>query len=419
MIRRASGAAAVALALIANAGALANCNFLVGVGDYSVSAAGGGDETGGQPEAGGGLPEESGSGPEEAGDTADEDDANDAAVDVRTESPADAARDAADGGGQTDARYAADVLVVSDDGGDAAKEANDASFEAAMPPLCGQGLPTGQSDFQKLVSTCVLAVSCDPEFFDVSISQCVSYDYLEATAALVCLSTIQDCAGFYGCTGRRYPTTTECPAGASSVTCDPLDNLAIDCNAGIVKNCSKYGGTCGVYVDSTGSEAVGCEVLPTCTPGDGGDQCSGTDLYSCTANGVGYGRDCTAVGATCQSVPVEGTSCYYDGPACTNAGASTCGGGALTTCTAENTELHFDCTRAAGSCTVDNTGTGYCLAPGCPVASTCGESCGADHHTITVCVGGAPYTVDCAQYPPFTSCDHQLDSSGNPFAYCD
>ena len=447
MTRRPMSGAGIALALIAStASALASCNFIVGAGDYSVGDAetdsptqGEMDSTGGQPDMG--LPDEGGGQPDVAGGGLDVgsdrsdvgDDTNDATRgamdgsvdaprDVRNDSPIDAVTggDAGDGGGHTDALDAADVVDAAADGGHALLDANDGAAEAETAPSCGQGLPVGESDFQKLVSTCLLAVSCDPDFFNVSMSQCISYDYLESIGSIACLSTIQDCAGFYSCEGRRYPTLAECPTGSTSVSCDATNNLAIDCSAGVVKSCSKYGGTCGTYIDGTGNVAVGCQVVDSCIPGGTGDQCSaGNKVYSCALSGVGYGRDCTTIGATCVANPTDGTSCYYNGPACNDGGADTCVGGALSTCTLEGTELNFNCARAGGSCAIDPTGAAYCLAPGCSTGQTCSESCGADGHTMTVCVGNAPYTIDCTQYPPFKACDQLLDSSGNPFAFCD
>ncbi len=437
---RATTRAALALVWTASVvSALASCNFIVGVGDYSVgdadtdgTAAEGMDGAGPQPDAGlfdvgAAQPDADGSGPDvaQADVVGDGNEASrgvsdgpiDSATDVRSDA---AGGHEAGGGGPTDASDAATRFPDASDGGNAVADANDGApeAEAAAPLRCGQGLPTGQSDFQKLVSTCLLAVSCDPYFFNVNLSQCITGDYLESTGSIACLSTIQDCDGFYSCEGRRYATTTECPVGSTSVTCDPVNNLAIDCGAGIVNNCSKYGGTCGTYLDDTGTLAVGCEVAPSCTPGDGGDQCLGNKLYSCAPSGVAYGRDCTTIGATCLSNPVDGTSCYYDAPACGDGGANACNGGTLSACTLEGRALNFNCTRAAGSCAIDNTGTGYCLAPGCSIASTCSESCGPDGHTMTVCVGNAPYKIDCAQYASFKSCDQVLDTSGNPFAYC-
>jgi hypothetical protein len=435
MTRLARGAAAISVALIASSGAaLASCNFIVGVGDYSVgdaetdvTAADGTDATAGQPETATVMPDTS-DGAQDASKGADAggnlpDGAGEAVDGTGADAPGDARHDSpsvdAGGGGPGDA---ANATADANDANSSVHDANGGSPEAeaqAPPPRCGQGLPTAQADFQKLVSTCLLAVSCDPDFFNVSISQCISYDFLESTGSIACLSTIQDCAGFYSCEGRRYATDAECPIGSSGVACDAVNNLAIDCNAGIVKNCAKYGGTCGTYTDSLGSAQVGCEVVPSCTPGDGGDQCfSTTKLYSCESNGVGYGRDCTTIGSTCMANAVDGTSCYYDAPACSNGGTNTCGAGELSSCTLEGQSLSYNCARAGGSCSIDKTGAGYCLAPGCATDSTCSESCAADGHTVTACVGNAPYVIDCAQHASFSSCNQLVDASGNPFAYC-
>ncbi len=352
--------------LVGGTGALVSCNWIVGAGDYVVGD-GGADATSNTPapstEAGG---------------------------DVGTVG-------ASDGGVATDAGQ----------------------------PACGQGLPVGQSDFSQLVSTCVLTVSCDPYFFPLNISQCISNDYLPATGSVACLSKITDCAGFYRCQGFGFAAATDCPRGPASTGCDTSNNRAVNCtvdDAGrafdTVQSCSKLGGTCGAYSDPAAGTAVAdCVVVPTCDAGGGGgSQCAGSKLYTCI-NGIGYGQDCTSTISTCETVNGS-TSCYLDAPPCTSPGYA-CNGSVLEWCTSAHTQLSYNCARAGQSCVLDDAGGGQCVAPGCSLAaaSSCVESCGPDGHTMTVCVGGAPLDIDCMKYPPFTACA-TAENAGTRYAYC-
>jgi hypothetical protein len=370
MTRRARIGAAVLTALLAGSGAaLASCNFIVGVGDYTV------------------------------GDAAEADGTN---------------------GGGNDAGSDRGIAMVDAIGGGLDVRVNrlDATPDriTAVGP-CGQSLPIGQPDFQRLVDTCVLTISCDPHFFNVTISDCIGLDFLQSNGSTACLSTIRDCNGFYSCDGVRAATAAECPDGGVSALC--ANNVAVNCNSQIARNCTKFGGTCGQYIDSTGAAAVGCIVVPSCVDTDGGDQCLGNKDYVCIS-GVGYGLDCTTISATCANRG-SGTTCYYDAPMCTTVG-NVCNGDRLTACFSDNRSFTYNCARSGLSCSVDDAGVGTCVDRACATAVPCTEGCETDGHTLRACVGGAPYAIDCAQYPPYTSCTSTMHAFGSaspvPYAYC-
>jgi hypothetical protein len=414
MKHRLKDAGAVAAALAAFAGAAAGCNVLVGVGDYSI--------------ADGEAPDTS-TPVLDTGAVVDNDAQGDATVDVTSvdarEAEAEAAAEAgpdasADTGNDgvttiVDASDEGDVLGPAEAGGPGEAGSSDGGggdAEAGAAPNCAAFVPPAQATFTQLVETCVLAISCDPFVFPVSLSDCISNDVLRATGSYACLSTISDCTGWYNCQGDRFATINECPGFASF--CDG-NNVAFDCSdgsPGLVTDCTKQGGTCATYTDSNALVHADCVVVPTCTNVDGGVQCSSNNQAIACIGGAGFGLNCTAVDSTCQAEDFVGQSCLPNGTACTTPGTSSCSGAtSLSTCTANDQGFTYDCSRAGGSCTTGDGGAG-CVAPGCSLASNCTESCDGDH-TLSVCVGGAPFTVDCTEYG-FTSCG-PLNGSGNAF----
>jgi hypothetical protein len=413
--RTASGAP-VLVALIAGCcTALASCGLIVGVGDYAVgdsgadgTTGGGMDGTSGQESSAGDV----GADRADAGGGVGGDATREAAtLDAPADNVGERNGDAGAGGDATDGSDASGV-----DTGRADAEGGSPGGEAG--PTCGQGLPTGQSNFQTLVSTCVHAISCDPFLFPISLSDCLTHDTLQATGSLACLSTKQDCAGYYQCQGARYATPAECPAGGLS-SCDTINNLAIDCFNGAVTNCTQTGGTCQAFTDSSGNSRADCAVVNPCTVTDGGAQCSGNNYYNCVpsspgaSTGVGYGLNCTLAIATCTTTTGSGTACYFNGgSSCNDAGSVACNGSTLLVCGTTG-QFNYDCSRGGGSCVTDNLGNADCVSPGCSLSTSCSESCDGAH-TITACVGGAAYTIDCTQYG-FTTCGSDL-ATGN--VYC-
>jgi hypothetical protein len=296
---------------------------------------------------------------------------------------------------------------------------------------CGQGLPSG-SDFTQLVNACVYAVSCDPQNFNDNISQCITNDYLKAIPAHSCLSTITSCDLFYDCEGLRLTTSTDCPDGSTSPTCETIngDSVAVNCGTGVVQDCAKFGGTCAIHADEEGGmleeggPIADCLVVQSCSdPNDGTFHCMGNDEYSCI-NGQGFGQNCSDITATCGEED-GGATCFYDLPPCTNKGYSCSDAGALELCTPEGQQVSYDCTQAGASCAIDNMGNGSCVSPGCTPSdpNTCDpdsdETCADDGVTLTVCVGGASFDVDCSALSGFSSCGITIDDdTGVIYGFC-
>ncbi len=407
------------------AAALAGCNFLVGVGDYSV-----GDAE--SPPDGAGS-EETGSNADAGAEDAVEVDAHDAgrdraAAEAEAEAAGDAPVDRASEGDVAEVDAKVEDRSARPPDAEAGAELPDAEVEAGVPDAeagapttCGLSLPTAQASFQQLVATCVLSVSCDPLLFPVTLSSCITRNELQSTGTFACLSTISDCTGFYNCQGGRFATLTECPGFDSF--CDTTNNVAVDCSEAVVfpgqaLNCTKSGGTCATFTDDSGFSRADCVVVPSCTVPDGGaPECTANNKDFSCIDGVGYGTDCTAVSATCSSAGAAGTACYPDGTACSTPGVSSCSGNTLVSCDVTSQGFNFDCTRAGGTCVQGGAaGTAGCVSPGCTLASRCTESCDGDH-TLSVCVGGAPFAIDCTQYG-FTSCGPFPADPSSPNVYC-
>jgi hypothetical protein len=415
-----NGALALTASLVGSLGVLASCNFIVGVGDYAVGE-GATDATSGGPEVGNGgdvvadLTADRGNDQGPAGDARGDgmDGGRDAPGDATGDRPPDAAAD-----------IGPDVDAQGDAQGDAAGGADSAeagNTDADAGVTCGANLAAeadASTDFQKLVNTCVLAASCDPFVFPVSISDCISNNTFAATGSLACLTTIADCNGFYGCQGVRSTTPVECPSTSTPGYCDPVNNIAFDCYNAAAINCVPSGGTCRTFTDDRGNSRADCAVVDPCTVGSGGLQCSGNNLYGCFSTdggptGVGYGRYCST-SSTCATTASGGTDCYFNGSAaCGDAGTAACqGASTLAVCSPVRQSFPYDCTRAGGTCAEDDAGNAGCVLPGCSLNTGCAEACDFNG-ILTVCVGGAPLTIDCTKYG-YTVCG----GGGNGPVYC-
>jgi hypothetical protein len=436
--RTRNDASALGALLAGVCAALVSCNLVVGVGDYSVGSSeadGATDGMGVESSDGtGDVPVDQGPDGEDARaidentPDANGEDSADAQKDVAVDSPMDGASAETDAHGHADSAIDADAGADADSSVDAGADADadssvdagaDSAVEAAANVTCGEGLPT-TPDFARLVSTCTLAVTCDPYFFTTNISTCITYDYLEATPSLSCLTSVANCDDYFACVGWRYAAESECIApGAAS--CGGADgNLAIDCtnsSALIATDCTHFGQTCGMYATENGGLGVGCVAPTTCDMAMTADTCSSNYLIEACPTGVAYGENCTALQSTCKSVGDSGADCYSNAPSCADPYTYSCASTGLTYCTEANQSLGANCGRAGLSCALDDAGSGYCVAPGCPIPppSSCVESCSG--HTLSVCVGGAPYSIDCSQYG-YSGCDTATDSSGITYAYC-
>ena len=295
-------------------------------------------------------------------------------------------------------------------------------MEAGSPPLdagttlvCAPNgdlipgsLPTGDATFQQLVNACVLAVTCDPLFFPVTISQCITTDYLDTHFPNKCLANIKSCDDYYACQGTRIATLAECQTASNTDTDLGACNGAVATTCfssgdGIVQNCTALGGTCSTYHESdyadTEDTGAGCEIGPCTNPTDGSNHClSNTQAFTCvetdTTTSVGILTESCPTGSACSTNTVM-SACFGAGTACTTVGTS-CNGGDLTSCetfSSGNQQFTSTCAVAGLQCTpAAGVNPAACAAPGC-ANSGCVESC--DGTNITTCIGGAPYVVDC------------------------
>jgi hypothetical protein len=310
----------------------------------------------------------------------------------------------------------------SSDGGTEASSGDTGAAPDTGAAVCGQGLPNG-ADFNQLVESCLLAVSCDPYFFDQTLAFCLTYDGLHRAAAYAsCLAGIHSCTDFFTCSHVREATIADCPNSGASGSCNKA--LAVNCldqGSGAVRDCTSLGGTCSTY-DGTDGTVADCVVAPGCTDTDGDQHCtSGNQLYTCI-DGTGFGENC-GPDETCTTVDGN-TGCYFSQPTCSVAGSYACtGAAALTFCSDGLQDFVDHCGLSGSSCELTDAGIGYCVGPGCTIASVakCTESCAADGTTLETCIGGATYPVDCTKYG-FTACAQSTDTSSTPettYTFCE
>ncbi len=284
-------------------------------------------------------------------------------------------------------------------------------------------LPTNSTTFQNIVNSCILAVSCDPFYFQVTISTCISEVYLQSVPSPSdsCLSTVSNCADYAGCAKQSIPTLTQCPTTSKVAFCDSSGN-AVNCGAdtnasSYVKNCTARGQTCTTYNDGSGIVAD-CLVPGTCTETDANQHCdTSNNLYTCV-NGVKYGDSCNLLNGTCKedTATPSNTLCYFNGTSCTTPGYTCEPDGTGRWCTSGNVLFKFNCTAAGLTCALNSSSTADCVAPGCTTSDydNCTESCSSDGHTANLCVGGAQFPVDCKTYG-FKTCTDTMSTHG---IYC-
>jgi hypothetical protein len=344
--------------------------------------------------------------------------------------------------GLTGESIVADAGVDAASGGDTgpgdAGPGNDAD---AAPPLvrCGQGLPMDAASFQTIVKGCMLAVSCNPTGLTASgdytqrASDCITSDTLGTFPQYHCLETITDCAGYAACTGMPLATASQCPTATTPQYCS--GSTAVSCGPGFVGSngiaieCSTQGAEAGCGTAETDAGPMsGCVVLGSCNdPNDGTYHCSGDVLYTCFG-GVGYGMNCAFIDSTCAVDPTDpeaGPSCWGNGPACDDAGATWCeNGSTAVSCQGPNIAYYSNCAAAGLACVQDpeNTSITLCLAPGCTLGqeATCAESCSKDDASVAnLCAGGAPFAFDCRTLGgAFSTCTTWVDMFDDTYAYC-
>jgi len=281
------------------------------------------------------------------------------------------------------------------------------------------------------VNACVLSVSCDPQYFATTVSDCITNDYLQTFGSLACLANITSCTDFYDCENLSVTTSVQCPDSASSddsTTC--VGNVATNCyysngnmQLNSVYNCTALAGsnTCAVYTDDNDDTQAACN-LGTCSDTDDNYHClDSSHIYTCSPDGVAYGFSCPQA-STCGTLSGS-TSCYYNATACTVPGVSCTAAGVLSECVATASSSpsayqvqNFNCSASGLACETDDAGGGQCVSPGCE-QSTCSESC-SDSGVLTLCVGGLPLTYDCVANG-FTGCVASSPSTTSPtYNYC-
>jgi hypothetical protein len=392
MRTRTRSTAAVVVALASVGVTLAACNFIVDAGDYKVGNVGGGSDgsTGGM----------------------------DAPPGLDTGSPGDSTAPMPEGS-TSDTGTATDTGTTGNPDG---------------PVGCGSAPWPTTSAFQSLVEACALAESCTPGGFNFTLSDCIQNDALHAIPIFGCLVGATSCAQVQACTGNNLATAAECPSISTPAFCNDA-GAAVNCNSNYyaagIRDCKVLGGTCGVYTVDGGLPIADCNLGVACSdPTDpNASYCTsmGNDWYSCI-NGKAYGQNC-GPNATCVADPVNGTTCYFKNPSCNYGGSDTYTCGANNTvdlCTQSDLNatggglIPFNCSSAGLTCAdnADGQGTAECLAPGCTGndVANCSEQCSGT--MAKVCLGGAPYEIDCSKIPGFTTCASLTDGAGNSYIAC-
>jgi hypothetical protein len=294
--------------------------------------------------------------------------------------------------------------VRGGDQGGAAGEAGDGEIDLVPAVGCdGSEISLDPS----IVRSCVLNVSCSP--FDPidTISVCVSLNTQLTYRSTDCRDA-RSCADVTACTGEGRDAAL-CEGSTGGWRC--VNNQAVNCALNFFVDCDAYGGECQLYDDPVEGNRARCVVVPTCSESAGTYQCApGERLYECE-DGVGFGRDCSLYGGHCTDQGAR-TSCQDDLPTC-DGDSTECVGEVSSQCI--DGELYqADCASVGLSCDSDTT---YCLAPGCEASDwdSCSETCAGSE--LTLCYGGAPYTVDCRDFG-FAGCTNFRRGDGVVYAAC-
>ncbi len=325
-----------------------------------------------------------------------------------------------------DAAYSDIVFVDVGAAREAAVDAqsSDGASNGDSSVACGSTLP-GASDsaFQQLVKACTLAVSCDPQYFDVNISECISGNLFGTSSFYNCLPQIATCADFFACWGVITPSNSNIMAADNVGGAVCSGQLAINGDYSglpdLEYDCTVLGGACRVFTDPEGYPAARCVVgTGKCSDADYTVSCVGTSSYECLG-GVSYGKDCSKFGGTCVK-GTSGTGCLPAGGTCVTApGTSTCNGATLDLCSTSGVSYPYDCSVANEVCA---SGANSCISPGCSPSASNADQCNVNSGKITVSIGGAPYEIDCTKIDTvdgFTSCTTSTQtSSGLVYAWC-
>ncbi len=290
--------------------------------------------------------------------------------------------------------------------------------------------------------SCILRAGCDPTLAPVrTISTCVTYDTQAALAGESCNLSSTSCADFEACEHVGIAHDDLCGPQTDGTRCQ--GTLAINCgnyeDSDRFYDCAALGGSCATFMDKDVLFADcqleiapdSCASSPStnakyfCHSGDG----KSDDLRYYCWEGQAFGASCSSL-ASCIDTPEESSGeaggsavgnagCFYDTDSCNGADSVSCNGDVATVCSG-GSQFQYNCGSVGLACST-TTRREYCLAPGCNAADVdfvCQESCSDDASSFTFCYGGAPYTVDCADYG-FSRCASGMDpDSGRIFAAC-
>ncbi len=244
------------------------------------------------------------------------------------------------------------------------------------------------------VKACLFQIGCDPLFATMTVSYCVTYQYLKTFPIYDCGTGVDSCDNFLGCRTWGYYDAPECAEGDPPF-CD--GDYAVFCGgAGTAwaKDCAAVGGVCQTYTDEEGAPSAWCRqplVEDTCSV-SGVAACQGDIAYSC-ADGYAFGADCEATGTDCV-VSGEDAVCRYSLPACTTPGFTCSTDTRVDACYDVLERATYYCAEGLGCAEFESSV--YCFAPGCDADSPCEESCNGTE--LTLCYGSTPVTVDCTDY---------------------
>jgi len=299
----------------------------------------------------------------------------------------------------------------------------------SAPAIVGcDGVTTFEPN-SKVVTSCIIRAGCNPYFNPVrTISTCVTYDTQQALPGETCTLNATTCAEYQDCEHVGIAGDDLC-GGSKKTRCD--GNVAVNCGNYKVSqfsDCDALGGTCATY-DYKGVTYADCklDVSPDTTCAAETDEnkyfchtSSGKDdlRYYCW-EGDAYGSSCSSL-AYCDGDQTAGdATCYYNLPKCSGESV-TCKNNIANVCSSSGSLFKYDCGAVGLTCGVTGDAD-YCLAPGCKAADVdkdCKESCSDDGSQLTFCYGGAPFTVNCADYG-FSHCESDVDKdSETTFAAC-
>jgi len=302
----------------------------------------------------------------------------------------------------------------------------------------------GETPFEanaQIVRSCLLRAGCNPTFAPVrTISTCVTFNTQASLAGEACNLTSASCADFEACEHVGVAHEDLCGTQTSGTRCE--GDLAINCgnnaDSDSFYDCAALGGTCGtltsqdvLYADcqlDIGTDS--CAGLPStdathyCHSGGG----KADDLRYYCWEGQAFGASCSEF-ASCIDTAGEGgaggapelgnANCFFHTDSCQGGDAVSCNADVATVCSG-GSQFEYNCGSVGLSCSITGQKE-HCLAPGCNAADVdfvCQERCSDDGSSLTFCYGGAPLTVDCADYG-FTHCASGMDAdSGRTFAAC-